>query len=124
MDIENALAELEDNLSSAVQSIAAESMALEGGEAEKQAIEHKLIVDGKPVAKAKLISAYSRYRKKASSTDRLKRVQEIERYQAAQDVHTAVYDVDPQLLLIHDPVAMLVYCDQRLWLAIGEVNGI
>lgn len=66
---------------------------------------------------------FSRYRKKVTSWDRLKRVQEMERYQSAHD-QGHEYGSDTRLLLIHDPIATLIYSDSRLWLAVGEVNGI
>ncbi|KAJ3548106.1 hypothetical protein NMY22_g1393 [Coprinellus aureogranulatus] len=90
----------------------------------RTSISHTVIVDGKAVSKAKLLAQYSRYRNKASSADRLKRVQEVERYASAQTVQGTSYDIDTNLLLIHDPIATLVYSEGRLWLALGEVNGL
>lgn len=90
--------------------------------AEKGNISPTVVVNGKETSKSKLLAQMSRYRNTTSSTDRLKRVQEQERYTSTQK--GAEYDFDSSLLLIHDPVATLVSCDTRLWLAIGEVNGI
>lgn len=66
----------------------------------------------------------NRYRRHTAPADRLKRVQDIERFQASQADVTATYNSDSNLLLIHDPIATLVWCDKRIWLAVGEVNGI
>lgn len=66
----------------------------------------------------------NRYRRHTASADRLKRVQDIERFQASQADVSASYNSDSNLLLIHDPIATLVWCDKRIWLVVGEVNGI
>lgn len=113
IDIENEIAELEANT----------GRVNEGPEATSTR-EHHLLVDGKPMSKAKLLAAVGRYRKKAGSTDRLKRVQEIARYAMGSESKSSELASDAQLLLIHDPVVSLVWCDQRLWLALGEINGI
>ncbi|KAF6751588.1 hypothetical protein DFP72DRAFT_1135958 [Ephemerocybe angulata] len=84
---------------------------------------HSILVNGKIMRKSKVVAMFSRYRKKVTSWDRLKRVQEMERYQSAHDQGTE-YGSDTRLLLIHDPIATLIYSDSRLWLAVGEVNGI
>ncbi|KAF6747646.1 hypothetical protein DFP72DRAFT_821447 [Ephemerocybe angulata] len=84
---------------------------------------HSILVNGKKMRKSKVVAMFSRYRKKVTSWDRLKRVQEMERYQSAHD-QGHEYGSDTRLLLIHDPIATLIYSDSRLWLAVGEVNGI
>lgn len=45
-------------------------------------------------------------------------------YSAQDDAASPSFANETEILLIHDPVAVLVQSDQRLWLAIGEVNGI
>ncbi|KAF6745748.1 hypothetical protein DFP72DRAFT_823825 [Ephemerocybe angulata] len=65
-----------------------------------------------------------RYRTQTISGDRLKRVQEIERFHSTESSNSDALEADSKLLLIHDPIATLVACDQRIWLVLGEVNGI
>jgi hypothetical protein len=86
--------------------------------------ERTIVMNGKTMPKAKALAMVCRYRKSTSSTDRLKRVQEIERYHASQTEQTNGYDNDSRLLLIHDPIATLVHTQDHLWLVLGEVNGI
>ncbi|KAF6746501.1 hypothetical protein DFP72DRAFT_823118 [Ephemerocybe angulata] len=87
-------------------------------------IQCTLEVNGKPMAKSKILSMISRYRRTVVSGDRLKRVQDIERFQASQPDPTSTYNTDSNLLLIHDPVAALLWCDKQVWLVVGEVIGI
>ncbi|KAF6755550.1 hypothetical protein DFP72DRAFT_1008601 [Ephemerocybe angulata] len=87
-------------------------------------IEHTITVNGKKVSKSRILSMMNRYRRHTASADRLKRVQDIERFQASQADVSASYNSDSNLLLIHDPIATLVWCDKRIWLVVGEVNGI
>ncbi len=87
-----------------------------------------IIYEGKRVLKSRALSLYSKRRGKAgpSSTDRLKRVQEVERY-SGRTSSSNLNDtpgVDQPLLLIQDPVATVVRCQGHLFLCIGEVNGI
>ncbi|PPR03132.1 hypothetical protein CVT24_008485 [Panaeolus cyanescens] len=89
--------------------------------------EQHVTVNGKAMPKSRRLALYSRYRKKASSTDRLKRVQEIERYHSShQQAATLGTPIDPSaaVVSIHDPIATVLYCDQRVWLCLGEVNSI
>lgn len=112
IDIENEIAELEasvDNPSSP---------------SDSSAFTHHLLVDGKTASKAKLVAFHSRFRTTKASADRLKRVQEIERYATTTTDNASSFDTDAELLLIHDPIATLLACEGKLWLALGEVNGI
>jgi hypothetical protein len=86
------------------------------------------MVNGTELAKSRALAQYSKYRKQVGSTDRLKRVQGIERY--AQNSASISPNLDNALspdvpvLMISDPVATLLSCDNRAWLCIGEVNGL
>ncbi|RXW13478.1 hypothetical protein EST38_g12377 [Candolleomyces aberdarensis] len=88
--------------------------------------ERTIQLDGKDVSKARVLSMYSKYRKVASSTDRLKRVQEVARFATDHTLQeTASNLLDSRaVLLVHDPIATLVSCDGRFWLCLGEVNGL
>ncbi|KAF8066505.1 hypothetical protein FPV67DRAFT_1652976 [Lyophyllum atratum] len=85
-----------------------------------------LLVNGKKILKSRALSMRSRYNKKASSTDRLKRVQEVERYtkRTNPDTEFSTSELGQPSLFGHDPLATLVSCENRLWLCIGEVNGL
>ncbi|GLB44010.1 putative zinc finger [Lyophyllum shimeji] len=86
-----------------------------------------ILVDGKKVLKSRALALRGKYNKKTSSTDRLKRVQEVERYSRKPDPDhqfgTSEFGSKPALLG-HDPVASLVACDGRVWLCVGEVNNL
>ncbi|KAF6746419.1 hypothetical protein DFP72DRAFT_1076427 [Ephemerocybe angulata] len=94
------------------------------------AIRHEkhIMVDGKPMAKSRALSLYGRFRSLATSRDRLKRVQHMERYTARSALSETTHIVDPDSdapsLVIHDPVASVLWSDNRLWLCIGEVVSI
>ncbi|KAF8970227.1 hypothetical protein BDZ97DRAFT_1652701, partial [Flammula alnicola] len=86
--------------------------------------------EGTRMLKSRALSLYSKRLGKdgPSSTDRLKRVQEVERYAGSTPLSSA-YGTTPSsvsqpLLVIQDPVATVVRCQDHLFLCIGEVNGI
>ncbi|KAG6848307.1 hypothetical protein H0H93_001364, partial [Arthromyces matolae] len=83
-------------------------------------------IDGKSVSKARALSLRSKYTTKASSTDRLKRVQGAERYTKNEDINTSFgSSIFGELSLMnHDPIATLAISDGRIWLCLGEVNSI
>ena len=59
-------------------------------------------------------------------TDRLKRVQEKERYSGQQtltEAQTELTGSDALILVASDPIVTLICSDDRVWLCIGEVNG-
>lgn len=88
------------------------------------AFDHNIMINRKLTSKAKALAMVSRYRKTVGLTDRLKQVQKIECYMASQAATTVNYEGEGQILLIHDPITTLVWAEDKLWLAIGEVNGI
>ncbi|KAG6808971.1 hypothetical protein H0H93_016294 [Arthromyces matolae] len=85
-----------------------------------------IVVDGKKVSKARALSQRSKYTKKASSTDRLKRVQGAERYSKTQEIETSFGTsiFGGLCLMNHDPIATLAISDGRIWLCLGEINSI
>jgi len=98
---------------------------------QKRNIETNIFVNGKFKSKARALAEFSKYRKRAGSTDRLRRVQDIERH--IQNKNTGAYmsseslpppGDDSDVLLISDCVASLLSCDKKIWLCIGEVNGL
>lgn len=85
---------------------------------------------GQEMSKEKALRLYSKYRNTTGSMDRLKRVRGDERhlnpgaenYSARSSKATDVNESESNLI-ISDPIASLLRCDGRIWLCIGEVNG-
>ncbi|KAG6905140.1 hypothetical protein DXG01_004635 [Tephrocybe rancida] len=85
-------------------------------------------IGGKQILKSRALALRSKYRKKSSSTDRLKRVQEIERYSQKptlddSDQHGSSL-FGASCLMNHDPIGTLVVSEGRIWLCVGEINNI
>jgi hypothetical protein len=74
-----------------------------------------------------LNQAFTNY-KKTGSTDRLKRVANIDRYAKPIIMHDNVLDHDPasgeNQVQIDSPIATVIRCDGHVFLCIGEVNDI
>lgn len=118
-DVADNRVDVEDKLSGLEASIGGDLGGMEHGP-----VERTLVVGGESVMKSRVLAMYSCYRKTASSTDCLKRVQEVARYVAGVEESTSALEDDANLLLIHNPVATLIQSDKRIWLALGKVNGI
>ncbi|KAJ6591766.1 hypothetical protein DFH09DRAFT_1073628 [Mycena vulgaris] len=59
------------------------------------------------------------------STDRLKRVTDVQRYSAKSDgEHSTIIDSESPYILVSEPIATLVRCEEKLFLCIGEVTDI
>ncbi|KAI0258075.1 hypothetical protein BC834DRAFT_801297, partial [Gloeopeniophorella convolvens] len=79
------------------------------------------------ISKARALAQRFKYDKNASSTDRLRRVQQESRYgpvYTAGDGEDAFAGVDGPRVMVTDPIATLVRCDGHLFLCIGEINSI
>jgi len=82
--------------------------------------------------KSRALARYSKFRKHASSTDRLRRVQDIKRYVKNDSLNEHIGGgslSDPptdetEVLVISDPITTLLYSEKRFWICIGEVNDI
>jgi hypothetical protein len=93
----------------------------------QQIINDKIKINGKDIPKAKALSMYSKFRKSVSSTDRLKRVQAVERYAASlpSEKKPELGDVENRrAVMVSDPIATLLYSESQFWLCIGELNGL
>ncbi|KAJ7055250.1 hypothetical protein C8F01DRAFT_1234702 [Mycena amicta] len=77
-----------------------------------------------PLRKAKALSLMQKLRYKAASTDRLKRVAEQHRYSLQHDDEAVALDADAPYLLVGEPAATLVRCEDKLFLAIGDVVNV
>ncbi|KAG2017302.1 hypothetical protein CC2G_006820 [Coprinopsis cinerea AmutBmut pab1-1] len=94
---------------------------------EKGGIERTLTINGQSVHKSRILAMYGKYRKSVSSTDRLKRVQQLERYTSKLEPQANPLTgalTEESFVMIHDPVATLLCSEKRLWLCLGEVNSI
>ena len=89
------------------------------------AISPTVLIKGKEVSKARALAQFSKYQKIASSTDRLKRVQQQAQYSTSLNPDLPQQSQSEQLVLaISDPIASLLSSDNRIWLCVGEVNGL
>jgi hypothetical protein len=91
-------------------------------------ISHSITVDGKAVRKARALSQRLKYGKKKASTDRNRRVAGIAHHSGSTLVDSGITEFDSVFggpsLMISDIIAILVQCEGRLFLCLGEVNGI
>jgi hypothetical protein len=85
-------------------------------------------LDGKQIYKTRYLNQVFTSYKKTGSTDRLKRVANIERYAKQSVTHDSVLEHDltsgENQIQMDSPIATLVRCDGRIFLCIGEVNDI
>ncbi|KAJ7696885.1 hypothetical protein B0H16DRAFT_1903738 [Mycena metata] len=92
------------------------------------AISHSITVDGQQVRKAKALSQRLKYGNKKVSTDRNRRVAGIARHGDSTEADSGIAEFDSifggPCLMISDVIATLVGCEDRLFLCLGEVNGI
>lgn len=86
-------------------------------------------LDGKEIHKARYLNHVFAQYKKTGSTDRLKRVANVQRYATKlTDDHPGILEHDPtsgdNQVQMDSPVASLVWCRGHIFLCIGEVNDI
>jgi hypothetical protein len=81
--------------------------------------------------KSRAIAHHFRYAKSVSSTDRLRRIAQESRFRPGHDLDQTLSGEalgeacsDEPSLSVLQPIATLVFCDQRLFLCIAEVNGL
>jgi hypothetical protein len=95
-----------------------------------QIIKSEVLINGKLKSKARALADFGKYGKRAGSTDRLRHVQDIERHVQNKTVSCAAAttfplpEEDSQVLLISDCIATLVSSGEKIWLCIGEINGL
>lgn len=88
-----------------------------------------ITINGSEIAKSRALARYSKFRKHAGSTDRLKRVQDVRRYVTTNNFDTHIGGHGPlspadetEVLVISDPITTLLYSDKCFWICVGEVN--
>lgn len=93
-----------------------------------RSFERTVSINGSQLPKARALNIFGKYRKFPASTDRLKRVQHEERYTSRTASVESTHLEDPDSLepslVVHDPVASLIWSDNRVWLAVGNVISI
>ncbi|KAJ7219633.1 hypothetical protein C8J57DRAFT_1596038, partial [Mycena rebaudengoi] len=116
------------SLSPILEDAVVEEEAAKEAPANTQPVNYFITVDNKQVHKARALSLMQKYSHKAASTDRLKRVAEIQRYSEKPDENENIAMFDSAFgspcILISEPITTLVRCDDRLFLCIGEVTDI
>jgi hypothetical protein len=83
---------------------------------------------GTKTFKARALAQFSKDQKRRgpSSTDRLRRVQDVERYPKSKTVGDEQLPPaeETDVLFALDPISSLVQCKNKFWICIGEVTGI
>jgi hypothetical protein len=82
-------------------------------------------IGGVVINKSRAIAQQFRYVTSAGSTDRLRRVAQESRFKATGGLsNSGEAPVDGPFLSILQPIATLIFCEQKLFLCIAEVNGL
>lgn len=81
-------------------------------------------IGGITMNKSRAIAQQFRYVTSASSTDRLRRVAQESRFKNPNRLDPSISDTEGPVLSVLQPVATLVFCEQKLFLCIAEVNGL
>jgi len=74
-----------------------------------------------------VLALWSKYNKTTSSTDHLKHVEEIEKYSyiaPGESISNFDSAFGAPCLLLQEPIMTLIWCQNRLFLCLGEVNDI
>ncbi|KAJ7114226.1 hypothetical protein C8R44DRAFT_984314 [Mycena epipterygia] len=89
---------------------------------------HSITMGGQSVRKARALSQRLKYGSQKTSTDRTRRVAGIARHSVTSAIDSGIVQFDSVFggpcLMISDVVATLVRCENRIFLCLGEVNGI
>jgi hypothetical protein len=98
---------------------------------QKPIAESVVLINGKMKSKARALADFVKYGKRTGSTDCLRRVQDIERHVQNKTVSSSLGAMslpppgeESQILLVSDCVATLLLSEEKIWLCVGEVNGL
>ncbi|KAF7328292.1 hypothetical protein MSAN_02488500 [Mycena sanguinolenta] len=83
-----------------------------------------ITVNNQQLRKTRALAQMQKFGYKASSTDRLKRVADVERYSSKAETYGGIVNDDEPYILLSEPIATLIRCDDKLFVAIGEVADI
>ncbi|KAJ7497849.1 hypothetical protein B0H11DRAFT_2384649 [Mycena galericulata] len=83
-------------------------------------------INGKLISKARALSGMMRYRGSRASTDRLKRVAGLPSFNPSMEGTGMISDssLGAASLRVGNPVAVVVSCEEQLFLAVAQVNNI
>ncbi len=84
----------------------------------------RVTLDGKVMGKAKALAIRSKYRHMSASQDRLKHYEAISRFNPSNDSFASTPTLRGSSLIIHDPIASVLRCEDRLFVCIGKVTNI
>lgn len=91
----------------------------------QQPISKAVEINGTLINKARALSQRFKDRKTSTSTDRSRRVENKSKYNTYADEDDEMDGEDGgPTVAINDPIATLLFCEKKLWLAIGEVNDV
>ena len=90
---------------------------------------HSVQIGGMAIKKSRAITQQFQYATSASSTDRLRRVAQESRFKTAGGLRippSQVGDahIDGPAVSVLQPIVTIVFCEEKLFLCIGEVNGL
>jgi hypothetical protein len=92
-----------------------------------RAFSNTVQIKGLTMNKSRVIAQQFRYVTSATSTDRLRRVAQESRFRSPNRFDYSTSDnahIEGPMLSILQPIATLVFCEQKLFLCIAEVNGL
>ena len=90
---------------------------------------HSVKIGGMEIKKSRTITQQFRYVTSASSTDRLRRVAQESRFKTVGGLRVPPSQdgdahIDEPAVFVLQPIATIVFCEEKLFLCIGEVNGL
>ncbi|KAJ7706534.1 hypothetical protein B0H16DRAFT_1439225 [Mycena metata] len=84
-----------------------------------------ITVKDKPLRKTRALALMQKFGYNAASTDRLKRVADGQRYSGKQaESPSTIIESDTAYILVSEPIATLIRCEEKLFVCIGEVTNI
>jgi len=99
--------------------------------ATQRLFDSKVQIKGAEKSKARALKDFNKYRQRAGSTDRLKRVQSIPRFidtekllNSGPNYSLESHVDDTEKLIMSDPISTLIRVENKFWLCLGEVNGL
>jgi len=92
----------------------------------KRSLNSNISIKGITKSKARALKDFGKYQQHASSTDHLKRVQDIPRFVTTEESltlsPTCSLEDDTEKIIVSDPISTLIRIDNKFWLCLSEVN--
>ncbi|KAJ7255087.1 hypothetical protein B0H12DRAFT_1233167 [Mycena haematopus] len=83
-----------------------------------------ITVQDQLLRKTRALSLMQKVGYQAASTDRLKRVADVQRHSKKSDEPSLIIDTDSPYILVSEPIVTLVRCEDKIFVCIGEVTDI